>query len=132
MPDGELAMRVFNHIGLPTDQPQPGEVYVPETKVHVTQPNRHPMRVEFLRFEPDSPVTGPLRDGPHIAFVVPRLEPHLEGQPVLLGPFEALPGLHVAFIQRDGVVWEFMHFRPGHQAEGFLPPGWTPPWPVEP
>jgi len=29
-------MREFHHVGLPTDEKQPGEVYVEETKVWVT------------------------------------------------------------------------------------------------
>ena len=114
-------MRRFNHVGLPTDQKQPGEVYVPETKVWVTRPNDHPYRVEFLRFEPDSPVTGPVRDLPHIAFQVDSLADELTNEHVLLGPFEAIHGLHVAFIFKDGAVFEFMQFNPGHKAVGFLP-----------
>ena len=46
-------------VGVITDQVQPGEIYVAETRVHVTNPADHPYRVEYLRFEPDSPVTGP-------------------------------------------------------------------------
>ena len=49
--------RVFHHIGLPTDVRQTGEVYVADTKVWVTDPRRHAYKVEFLRYEPDSPVT---------------------------------------------------------------------------
>ena len=55
-------MREFHHVGMPTDDKQPGEVYVPATKVWVTDPNDHPYRVEYLRFDPDSPVTGPVRN----------------------------------------------------------------------
>ena len=62
-------MREFHHIGLPTDQSQPGEVYVPDTKVWVTDPDKHPYRVEYLRYEPDSPVTGPVHDMGHIKFL---------------------------------------------------------------
>ena len=114
-------MREFNHIGMPTDDEQPGEMYVPETKVSVTKPNDHRYRVEFLRFEPDSPVTGPVRDMPHTAFRVDDLSAALEGHEVLLGPFEAVPGLTVAFAMKDGAVFEYMQFDEGHQAEGFLP-----------
>lgn len=114
-------MRTFNHIGLPTEEPQPGELYVPETKVWVTRPNDHPLRIEYLRFEPDSPVTGSLRDGPHIAFQVDDLAREIEGEEILLEPFEAVKGLHVTFILKDGAVWEFMRFDEGHEAEGFLP-----------
>ncbi len=61
-------MRKFHHIGLPTDEKQPNEMWVEDTRVWVTDPDDHPYKVEFLRYEPDSPVTGPIRDLPHICF----------------------------------------------------------------
>ncbi len=103
-------MRQFHHVGVITDQPQPGEIYVPETKVHVTNPNDNLYRIEYLRFEPDSPVSGPVRNLPHIAFKVPKLEPELEGRQVLLGPFWAMENVRVVFVLIDGAVFEFMEF----------------------
>ena len=103
-------MREFHHIGLPTDDKQPGEVYVSDTKVWVTNPDDHPYRVEFLRFEPDSSVTGPVRDQPHIAFKVDDLQREIEGEEVLLGPFVPMEGLTVVFIHRDKAVVEFMQW----------------------
>ena len=103
-------MRRFHHVGVITDERQPGEIYVAETKVHVTNPVEHPYRVEHLRFEPDSPVTGPVRERPHMAFEVEDLEAELAGDQVLLGPFRAMEGLRVAFILRDGAVFELMQF----------------------
>lgn len=103
-------MRRFHHVGVIVDQVQPGEIFVAETRVHVTNPAGHPYRVETLRFEPDSSVTGPVRDQPHMAFVVDDLEAEIEGQRVLLGPFRAMEGLRVAFVLRDGAVFEFMQF----------------------
>ena len=101
-------MRRFHHIGLPTDQVQPNETYVPDTKVYVTSPDAHPYKVEFLRYEADSPVKGPLRDLPHMAFETDSLAREIKGQKVILGPFEPMPGLKVAFIVKDGAVYEFM------------------------
>ena len=103
-------MRRFHHVGIITDQVQPGEIYVAQTRVHVTNPADHPYRVEYLRFEPDSPVTGPVRDQPHMAFAVDDLESEIAGEQVLLGPFRAMAGLRVAFILRDGAVFELMQF----------------------
>ena len=103
-------MRQFHHIGLPTDQKQPGEVYVPDTKVWVTNPDGHPYRVEFLRYEPDSPVKGPVRDMGHVAFKTDSLKCEIRGQKVILGPFQPMPGLQVVFILKDGAVFEFMQF----------------------
>ena len=103
-------MRQFHHVGVITDETQPGEIYVAETKVHVTNPNDHPYRIEYLRFEPDSPVTGPVRDLPHMAFKVDRLDEEIAGARVLLGPFEAMPGLRGVFVEVDGAVFEYMQF----------------------
>lgn len=101
-------MREFDHVGLPTDDKQPGEMYVEETKVWVTDPNAHPYKVEFLRYEPDSPVTGPVRELPHIAYRVDDLDKAMEGEEIVLGPFNATETLRVVFIHKDGAVIEFM------------------------
>jgi hypothetical protein len=108
-------MRAFDHVGIPTAEKQPGEMYVEATKVWVTDPLKHPTRIEFLRFEPDSPVHGPVRDVPHIAFRVDRLEPEIESAEILLGPFHATDTLRVVFVLKDGAVFEFMESSvPGH------------------
>lgn len=106
-------MRKFHHFGLPTKEKQPDETFVPETRVWVTDPTKHPQRIEFLRFEPDTPLSGPVREMPHIAFVTDNLEREREGCEILLGPFEAMPGLRVVFVDKDGAVFEFMEFAPG-------------------
>ena len=103
-------MREFHHVGMPTDDKQPGEVYVPATKVWVTDPTMHPYRVEYLRFEPDSPVTGPVRNLPHFAYKVDNLKQAMAGKKVLLGPFTPMDGLEVVFIHEDGAVIEFMEW----------------------
>jgi hypothetical protein len=99
-------MRTFDHVGIPTAQNQLEEMYVGQTKVWVTDPMRHPQRIEYLRFEPDSPVTGPVRELPHVAFRVDHLEREIEGAEVLLGPFHATDTLRVVFVLKDGAVFE--------------------------
>ena len=101
-------MRTFDHVGIPTAEKQLEEMYVGQTKVWVTDPMRHPQKIEYLRFEPDSPVTGPVRELPHVAFRVDDLEREIEGNEVLLGPFHATDTLRVVFVLRDDAVFEFM------------------------
>ena len=103
----------FHHIGLPTDERQAGEAYVEDTKVWVTRPEDHPYRVEYLRFEADSPVRGPIRDQPHVAFRVEDMETALETEEVILEPFSPMEGLTVAFFMKDGAVFEYMQFEGG-------------------
>src|SRR5690242_18645750 len=108
-------MRIFDHVGIPTDARQPDEMYVADTKVWVTDPLRHPHRIEYLRYEPDSQISGPVRDLPHIAFQVDDLDREIAGAEILLGPFWPTDTLRVVFVLRDGAVFEFMQCSsPGH------------------
>lgn len=104
-------MREFHHLGLPTSERQPGEVYVEATKVWVTSPDDHPQKIEFLRFEPGTPVEGLVRDMPHFAYKTDEFDAEIEGEKVLLGPFAPMDGLRVVFIEKDGAVLEFMEFK---------------------
>jgi catechol 2,3-dioxygenase-like lactoylglutathione lyase family enzyme len=101
----------FDHIGLITTDKKSNERYVPATKVWVTDFGAHPYRVEWLRFEPDSPTKPPVRDTPHIAFRVKRIADAAQGLKVLLEPFDA--GIAtVGFYQTDdGAVVEFMEYK---------------------
>ncbi|HEV8129775.1 MAG TPA: hypothetical protein VGQ81_00870 [Acidobacteriota bacterium] len=108
-------MRTFHHTGVITDERHSGELYVEQTKVWITNPDSHPYRIEYLRFEPDSPVTGPVRNQCHTAYTVDNLDKAIEGQRVLLGPFDALEGLRVVFVEQDGAVVEFMEFSKGRK-----------------
>ena len=101
----------FDHIGVVTEVRQPSESWVEATRVWVTSPRAHPFNVEFLRFEPDSPVTGPLRHDPHVAYRVEDVERAIEGQTVLLEPFDVGDGfVKVAFVDAGGVTVEFMQY----------------------
>jgi hypothetical protein len=54
----KVAMQ-FDHIGIVTTEKKAGERFVPATKVWVTDFQKHPFHIEWLRFEPDSPVKSP-------------------------------------------------------------------------
>jgi hypothetical protein len=110
----------FDHVGLVTEQQKPGESWVEATRVWVTSPRDHPYNVEWLRFEPDTPVTGPLRTEPHVAFRVDDVERAVEGHTVLAEPFDVGDGfVTVAFVEVDGAVVEFMQYRNPDETEWF-------------
>ena len=101
----------FSHIGVITDEPKEGEVFVEATRVWITDFTKHPFHVEWLRFEADSPVTGPVREQPHVAYKVDSIEEASQGMNVLLEPFQPMENLRVGFYQSDdGAVIEFMEF----------------------
>jgi len=69
---GEGKMQ-FEHIGLIAKEKKAREDWVEATRVWVTNPREHPFHVEWLRYEPDSPVTGPVREKSHVAYSVEKL-----------------------------------------------------------
>ncbi len=101
----------FDHIGIITTEKKPGEMFIAPTKVWVTQFMDHPYHIEWLRFEPDSPVSGPVRDMPHVAYRVDDIEEASAGLKVLLEPFD-VGFATVGFFQTDdGAVVEFMKYK---------------------
>jgi hypothetical protein len=97
-----------------TAEVKEGESFVEATRVWVTNPRESPCHVEWLRFEPDTPVTGPLRVQPHVAYRVDDLAAALEGHTVLAEPFDPTGTgsdfLRVAFVEVDGAVVELMQY----------------------
>jgi len=101
----------FDHIGLITETKKDDEDWVESSRVWVTNPKTHPFKVEWLRYEPDTPIAGPVREQPHIAFRVERLDQASQGMKVLLEPFEVGGFVRVGFYQADdGVVVELMEY----------------------
>jgi hypothetical protein len=107
----------FEHIGLVTKDKKAGEDWVEATRVWVTNPKEHPFHVEWLRYEPDSPVTGPVREEAHVAYRVESIAEASKGLKVLLEPFEVGGFARVGFYQTaDGAVVELMEFIGGGDA----------------
>jgi hypothetical protein len=104
----------FDHVGIPSTDVQPGETFFEETRVWVTDPRQHPQRLEFLRFEDDSPVTGPLRDQVHLGYRVPKgtLEALMAApDEVILGPWESVKDvLRAGFVVKDGACIEYVEY----------------------
>ena len=111
---GEIDRSRFDHIGLVTDGAKDGETFVAATRVWVTSPRANAFNVEWLRFEPDSPVRGLLRTAPHVAYRVDDIVAAIEGHTVVAEPFDPTGRgndfLRVAFVEADGVVVELMQY----------------------
>ncbi len=106
----------FDHIGIVTQEQHPNEIYVEATKVWVTDFRDHPYRIEWLRFEPDSTVKGPVRELPHVAYRVDSIREAAEGLQVLIEPFDAGIAVVGFYQTADGGVVEFMEYPPGESS----------------
>ena len=102
---------LFDHVGIVTTEKKPDDIFVAPTKVWITDFQKHPYRVEWLRYEPDSPVTGPVREGPHVAFRVKSIKEASMGLKVLLEPFDVGFAVVAFFQTADGAVIELMEYK---------------------
>lgn len=98
----------YHHVGIPTSEPRPGERYLPEFGVYVSGYDTSPFRIEWMRFEEDSPLPDLVRRLPHVAFEVDDLAAALAGRDVLIPPNRPSPGVLVAFVVDDGAPVELM------------------------
>ena len=67
-----------------------------------------PFGIEWMRFEPDSPLPDLVKTVPHVAFEVDDLEAALAGREILIPPNSPSPGTTVAFIIDNGAPVELL------------------------
>jgi hypothetical protein len=105
---------IFDHVGIPTDEAQPGESWVEATRVWVTNPHTHKYHVEYLRFAPDSPAAEVAKVMPHIAYAVSAdALPKLVAQAAeVIVPITAVDdNLTIAYVMKDGALLEYMVYK---------------------
>lgn len=97
----------FHHTGIPTDQKREGETYAASVRMY-TSDNGGSFRIQWHRFEEGSSLHPLIRTLPHVAFKVDDLQAAIEGEELLLGPYEPLDGFFVAMINDGGVPVELI------------------------
>ena len=103
----------YHHMGIPTDEPRAGERYLEELGMHVSGFDTSPFGVEWMRFEPHSPVSELVRTVPHIAFEVDDLEEAIRGHRLIGEISTPTGGVRVAMILHNGMPVELLEFEDG-------------------
>jgi hypothetical protein len=103
-------MRRYHHIGIPTQKPRDGEEYLARYGMYVSGYEESDYGVEWLRFEPDSPLPELVKTVPHVAFEVDDLQAELAGRDVLIEPDSPSQGVTVAFVVENGAPIEFLQY----------------------
>ena len=98
----------FHHIGIPTKKPREGERYSPTFGMYTSNGKDTRFRIQYHRFDKDSPLAPLLKTRPHVAFKVNNLEKAIAGRKVLLEPYCPFEGFKVAAVEIDGAPIEFI------------------------
>ena len=101
-------MLKYHHLGIPTTEKREGERYLEQFGMYVSGYGESEYNIEWMRFEPDSPVHELIRKVPHIAFEVDDLEEAIAGKEVIVEPNFPSEGVRVAFIVENGAPVEFL------------------------
>ena len=100
----------YHHTGIPTTEPRPGETFLPAFGLHVSGFPDSPFGIEFMRFEPDSPLPDVIKRLPHVAFEVDDLDAALAGRTVVYPPAAPSQGVRSAMIADGGALIELIEF----------------------
>ena len=103
-------MRNYHHLGIPSEIKREGETYLEKYKMYVSGYETSPYGIEWMRFEPDSPLPELVKTIPHIAFEVEDLAAELDGNEILIEPSSPSEGIMVAFIVHNGAPIEFVQY----------------------
>jgi hypothetical protein len=100
----------YHHLGIPTTTPRPGETYLEPFKLYCTDHESNPYGIQWMRFDPDSPLPELVKVLPHVAFEVQDLCSALAGKEILIEPNSPSDGVLVAFVVQDGAPVELLQF----------------------
>lgn len=100
----------YHHLGVPTTEPRPDEVHLPDLKIYVSGFRTSPFGIEWMRFEPGCRVSELVRTVPHVAFEVDDLEAALSRLGVTAEITSPSEGVRVAMIVDNGAPVELIEF----------------------
>lgn len=97
----------FHHFGIPLQDGDTTGKFSARAGMYTTD-NPGKFRVQWHRFTDDSPLHPLLKTVPHVAFKVSSLAEAIEGETVILGPYEPIDDYRVAVIDDCGVPVELI------------------------
>ena len=98
----------YHHLGIPTNKPIPGEIYLKDYKVYHFGYESSEYGVEWMRYEEDCPLPEIVKTLPHVAFEVADIYKAIKGKKVIIEPNSPSEGNIVAFIEENGAPIEFI------------------------
>jgi hypothetical protein len=103
----------YHHLGVPTEKQIKGERYLPGLKLYVSGFDTSPYGIEWMRFEPGSPVDEIIKKIPHLAFEVDDLDLELSRRDfnILTPPNSPGERIRVAMIIHNGAPIELIEFK---------------------
>jgi len=98
----------YHHLGIPTDKPLKGEIYLQDYKVYHYGYDKSEYGIEWMRYEKDCKLPEIVKTIPHVAFEVEDIYEAIKGKKIIIEPNSPSEGNMVAFIEENGAPIEFI------------------------
>jgi len=101
----------YLHYGVPTEERLEGlsYQYLDTIKLYVTDPNTHPLKLQFVYADQESPLPEVVRTMPHVSINTVCIEDVLdEFDTIDFAPTKVKENLRICFARKDGVLFELM------------------------
>lgn len=108
----------YHHLGIPTQERREGERYLRRFGMYVSGYETSEYGIEWMRFDPDSPLPELVKTVPHVAFQVTDLDAAIEGKEILIEPNSPSEGTRVAFVVENGAPVEFIEIAEADATPG--------------
>ena len=105
----------YHHLGIPTDQPIEGEVYLEKYRVYHYGYEKSEFGIEWMRYERDCPLPEIVKTLPHVAFEVDDIYEAIKGKTIIIEPNSPSEGTIVAFIEDSGAPIELIQLKKGNR-----------------
>jgi hypothetical protein len=103
----------YHHLGIPTDIPKEGEVYLSDYKFYHCGYEKSEFGIEWMRYEEDCTLPDIVKKIPHVAFEVDNIYEFIKGRKVIIEPNSPSEGNIVAFIEENGAPIELIQIEKG-------------------
>jgi hypothetical protein len=103
----------YHHLGIPTDRPIEGEVYLQKYKLYHYGYAASEYGIEWMRYEKDCPLPEIVKTLPHVAFEVDDIYESIRGKTVIVEPNSPSEGTLAAFVEDNGAPVELIQFEKG-------------------
>ena len=104
-------MSKFVHFGVPTTKKQPNETYLEGAKAYITDPEKHPYKIEFVRCEKGCALPKPIQTTPHAAYQVDDIRAAVKGREIVMPPTAMSDTMTIAFIRDGDALLELVQIK---------------------
>ena len=99
------------HIGIPTTQSKENEMFVEGAGIYVTEPEKSPFKIEYVRFLPNTVFPQDMQYDVHVAAKVDSIDEYVKKADSVIVPKMDNGDCYLCFVKKDMAIIELIEFK---------------------